>query len=88
MTSQTNNMKYYEMDIMKYYEMDNGLLKCCPAVYSSQCLLYKLTQELMSAAKQRDGASISGMGWNSRFVNHAHHETPYKEGVIRIGDVR
>ena len=36
----------------------------------------------MSAAKQRDGASISGMGWNSRFVNHAHHETPYKEGVI------
>ena len=36
----------------------------------------------MSAAKQRDGASISGMGWNSRFINHAHHETPYKEGVI------
>ena len=45
-------------------------------------------QELMSAAKQRDGASISGMGWNSRFVNHAHHETPYKEGVIPHWDVR
>ena len=38
-------------------------------------------QKFMSAAKQRDGASILGMVWVSRFVNHTQNKPPYKEGV-------
>ena len=38
----------------------------------------------MSAAKQRDGASILGMVWVSRFVNHTQNKPPYKEGVSCI----
>ena len=42
----------------------------------------------MSTAKQCDGASIKGMVWISRFVNHAQNELPYKEGVIPQWGVR
>ena len=45
--------------------------------------LVEYYQELMSAVKQRDGASILGMMWASRFVNHTQNKPPYKEGVSR-----
>ena len=60
----------------------HGQIKlCCPKKATAAVIPYWYCQELMSAAKECDGASILGMVWASRFVNHTQNKPPYKEGV-------